>query len=363
MIEKKRRTMTNPKNNDDQEPYILQLPDYIIFEILCKISISKVIQCRLVCKSWLRFFSNPYFTKTLCSRTPTSLIVSGPSNDHYLVGLDESSRPHGDVSELSSYRGRSTDIVGSCNGFLCLHDSRRSRFYLSNPITDESVVLPKHYHLDRQCGFGFSPVSNVYKLVYFSFYCHYPIFGDGYDGEADVMVLTVGSTVWRNVGKCEYPVGYQDYGIYVNGFLHWVAFGLNVIKAFDVERELFQSFPPPPLPSEGTSRENWSASRLVVLKASLSLIVPNGDNYSVWVMKDYGVKESWTKELEIVNDYFGHIPTEEGQVLLVLHHQLKAYTPGKIGFSKVEVDGLPKRVATGCVHIPSFVSLKDIISS
>ncbi|KAK9933016.1 hypothetical protein M0R45_020230 [Rubus argutus] len=98
----------------------------------------------------------------------------------------------------------------------------------------------------------------------------------------------------------------------------------------------------------------------------LNASVSNTSHHRCVLLKDYGAKESWVKEFEIVNAFDQHIPhvlkfAEEGQVLMVHNYQLKAYTPRKMGFSRFEVDGLPVMVESGCTHIPSFVSLTDII--
>ena len=354
----------------DEEAYILQFPDHIILEIFCRMTTSTILRCRFVCKSWLYLLSDPYFTRSLFLRTPTSLIVCGaglPKN-YYLVGLDKASRLNGDLSKLSGDlitfdSGFSIKIVGSCNGCLCLYDSRRSghSLHLANPITSESLVLPQHDTLFPVCGFGFSPISNVYKVVLF----RTPTEEDeelSFDGyEAEVMVLTVGSTVWRSIGHHVYPSG-DGHGVYLNGFLHWVGNISDWICAFDVECERFQHLPPPLCSFEGCFED----FKLSVSRGCLSLMVPMGLNIGVWVMQDYGAKESWVKEFEIVNAFDQHIPhvlkfAEEGQVLMVHNYQLKAYTPRKMGFSRFEVDGLPVMVESGCAHIPSFVSLTDII--
>ncbi|CAL8992129.1 unnamed protein product [Prunus brigantina] len=62
---------------------------------------------------------------------------------------------------------------------------------------------------------------------------------------------------------------------------------------------------------------------------------------SIWVMKEYGVKESWSLELKIV--MIGSPSThvfkfEDGQVLLLIRGKLMAYASWK-GFVDVELEG------------------------
>ncbi|ONI29212.1 hypothetical protein PRUPE_1G187500 [Prunus persica] len=83
-------------------------------------------------------------------------------------------------------------------------------------------------------------------------------------------------------------------------------------------------------------------------------------------MKDYGVKESWTKEHEFKDPvgYFGTFMlkaiTEEGQILGIHRDRLQAYTPTTTGLVTVGVDGLPSWISEAWDLVPRFVSLKDI---
>ncbi|CAL2227861.1 unnamed protein product [Prunus armeniaca] len=161
--------------------------------------------------------------------------------------------------------------------------------------------------------------------------------------QGEIIVLTVGSGGWRNVGNFVYPFpfGYQSCGIFHNGFLHWISqCGDNsaLICAFDLESERFQELLLPPC-----SWEKLLIS-LGVLKGWLSIFFPSKGNINVWVMKDYGVKESWTKELVLK------------QVILVT--QLALLLPK--GSIRAAVDGIPLMVEA-FVYIPSFVSLNDAI--
>ncbi|BBG93570.1 AMP-dependent synthetase and ligase family protein, partial [Prunus dulcis] len=105
--------------------------------------------------------------------------------------------------------------------------------------------------------------------------------------------------------------------------------------------------------------------KLGVLKGWLS-VISLSDVISVWVMKDYGVKESWSKEHEF-KDPVGYFVTfmlkaitEEGQILGIHRDRLQAYTTTTTGLVTVEVDGLPSWISEAWDLVPSFVSLKDI---
>ncbi|XP_024190278.1 F-box protein At3g07870 [Rosa chinensis] len=182
------------------------------------------------------------------------------------------------------------------------------------------------------------------------------------------MVLTVGSVIWRRIGKVSNDMHGTREGVFHNGFLHWVCRCTEgfFIRAFDVEREGFKDLPMPPYYFHPDS-----IPRMRVLGGSLSV----SDGRTLWVMKEYGVKRSWTKELEIghdtiyPNDPYGSyircvsvLKFTEGKVLLLANTNLCLYTPETRTLVRVEIDGMPsggfRFVAD---HIPSFVSPKDII--
>ncbi|PRQ38348.1 putative F-box domain-containing protein [Rosa chinensis] len=361
------------QQEEDPKPCILLLPNHITVEIFSKLPITTLIQCRCVCKSWRHSLSDPHFARYLLSLTPPSLLIKR-CRSFYLV------EPHvrnGAVIKLAEDPNDLTpylDVVGSCNGLLAVRYNS-GQFYISNPILGEFLTLPRprgRINCSFVCGFGFSPVSNVYKLVMAS------IPRKGSEGEVEVMVLTVGSGIWRSIGSSVYPCWIQSSGVYLNGVIHWIV-GTGKLKlklenafvicAFDVESEHFEELPLP----LGSFRAGKVELELGVLGGCLTVNACYKNTISVWVMKDYGVAESWTKEYDIKDKLRGtfrahpNVPrvlrvTEEGHVLLFFKHELQVHSLGKRGLVRLEVDRMPLVVHGACVHSPSFVSLKHAIA-
>lgn len=139
------------KEEHDNKPYILQLPDHITVHIFCKVPIKTLIQCQCVCKSWRHSLSDPYFTKDLFSRTPPSFLFHGlsggpinPKSEGYLlVDLNKVSSPNDFTLKLykdPNVQNLRVGILGSCNGLLCIYELNCRCFYISNPITSESLA-------------------------------------------------------------------------------------------------------------------------------------------------------------------------------------------------------------------------------
>ncbi|XP_061990461.1 uncharacterized protein LOC133708907 [Rosa rugosa] len=108
---------------------------------------------------------------------------------------------------------------------------------------------------------------------------------------------------------------------------------------------------------------------LGILNDCLSITVCWRASIHVSVMKHYGVEDSWTKELDISVEYgpssFGGYAQilsflPEWQVLL-WQGRLQAHTAGSEGFVGLQVDGIPSSVDKAYPHVPSFISLKDVI--
>ncbi|KAL6176579.1 hypothetical protein ACLB2K_053212 [Fragaria x ananassa] len=184
-------------------------------EIFCKFPTKKLLQFKSVCKSWLSLFSDCEFTQDLFSQTPPCFMMhSNTPSGMFIVDHEKAFTldgvslrvPHPANADPSWMR----DIIGSCNGLLCIRHTLYKRtttpnfyaFYLLQPITGETLALPRLKNVRkcevlRACGFGFSPMTCVYKLLV--------ILHLESDESNKLMVLTVGSKSWRSIGSCKDP--------------------------------------------------------------------------------------------------------------------------------------------------------------
>ncbi|KAK7843211.1 f-box protein [Quercus suber] len=197
-----------------------------------------------------------------------------------------------------------------------------------------------------------------------------------------VEVYTLGTEKWRNIGDLPYSFPKSEYISIcdsLNGALHWLVQPHNnttFICHFDIENERFKPFPGPPVQDLSSVRH----MHLGVSGGFLYLCEKFLTSYSVeiWVMKDYGVEQSWTKEFVIsnaewINSIWNRGPVQilnyglytkmeamEGAELYILHNsELSAYN-AKSHERKIRVRGINPSYFV-IPYVPSLVSLKEAV--
>lgn len=211
-------------------------------------------------------------------------------------------------------------IVGTCNGLVCVSlCASGSVIVLWNPaskdvrrLAERQVLVPNG---KRVCGvfIGFGTVvgTGEYKIVRFLSYkgvkTNVPKVGI-------VEVYSKRSDVWKEVENPGLKCLINEFSptAVVNGGVHWLgtrigsgkgkdrADGKDCVVVFDLGREVFGDMSLPECDSYAEGY-GWQIS---VIGESLSVFVyPTCGNMSksidVWVMKDYGVAESWSKQFRI----------------------------------------------------------------
>ncbi|KAK9287332.1 hypothetical protein L1049_015747 [Liquidambar formosana] len=375
---------------------ILELPEHIVFDILTRLPVKSVFACRCVCKTLRDLLLDPHFAKLHLTRAPTALILHQRLSWSIHLYLPDVANDTLSWYSSSSYSDHHRDrcydalpkqdvyflmpdckaaLINSCNGFLCLYNSSRRHpvYCLCNPVLGEYVALPPpppstvdHTYLDYSA-FGFSPKTGQYKIIRFVL---------SLAGAVFVEVHTLGSESWRNVGEAPPPRHPKSFDPFVNGALHWITTtggttsGLICICSFDVEDERIRQIPPPAhFDFDYAGKVGWI--NVGVLGGCLCLCyVFDGVSFEVWVMKDYGVKESWSKKFVIeIQSYCGlqlgevHRPIgflENGDMWMICHSDplvlLVSYRPGTRSFK--EICGIKSSIEA-IPHIPSFASLKN----
>ena len=167
------------------------------------------------------------------------------------------------------------------------------------PLPD---IILKNMGYMYALGFGFDCKANDYKIVRLS----YKNEGDSYMLPPLVEVYSVKTGAWRGISApapmCHITGFFWQQG-FINGAAHWVAYPPNcrqlcsLILSFDMCDEVFREIM---LPKCLAGKSPWYMG-VVVIQDSLSVVEydKSFNMLSVWVMKEYGVVESWTKRYNI----------------------------------------------------------------
>ncbi|GKC74281.1 F-box associated domain containing protein [Tanacetum coccineum] len=312
---------------------IEDFPENIIADILSRLPVKKVIHCKSVCKNWRELVSDSYFVDLHLSRSPTSVMIHhelGESSDvdfdselddwdepgalkwlEIKGELDDTHLHHAivmniDLNLVPVFQDSLVRLVGSVNGLICLWQygpiPKYDNTCICNPVTKEYVILPRQkiYRIAPArivYGFGVSLHTKEYKVI--------RIFqGDitastTYPHISEAEVYTLGTGQWRRLGHVPYWISESDGGAFLNGCVHWVVRDRDTpekLCSFNFDKETFQLFPSPP--SEELAGD-IRYETLGILHGFLSLTDTSRYKFNIWVMKDYGIKKSWHKEVVI----------------------------------------------------------------
>ncbi|GJY79157.1 F-box associated domain containing protein [Tanacetum coccineum] len=153
-----------------------------------------------------------------------------------------------------------------------------------------------------------------------------------------------------------------------DGHVHWIVRDENCpekICAFNFDNETFKLFPSPPF--DAAKEHSISLRSMGVLNGCLSQCDSTYNDVTIWVMNEYGIKNSWYKMANVrqymcpkllmfqpINLLHG---LKDGGVLMV-HYQEKlyAYYPGT---NAIEDIRMFNGHFTGVTYRPSFVKLRD----
>ncbi|KAM7503022.1 hypothetical protein LguiB_001926 [Lonicera macranthoides] len=300
------------------------LPQELLIQILLWLPPKSLLRFRCVSKSWCSLISSPNFieihTLNLPHITNTRKLIrfcttTSPREEVYSVFFDNPSSFERDddvkidfpFTSRTKYR-----IVGSCNGLICLSDDALRSYaftiVLWNPSIRRKMIVPlpdiilKNMGYMFVLGFGFDCKANDYKIMRLSYKnaCNTNML------PPLVEVYSVKTGAWRHISapapRCHIS-GYFWPQVFINGAAHWVAYPPNcgqmrsLISSFDMCDEVFCEIM---LPECLAGQSPWFMGAVVI--QDLLSVVEYDISYnmlSVWVMKEYGVVESWAKRYNI----------------------------------------------------------------
>ncbi|KAJ9551550.1 hypothetical protein OSB04_015595 [Centaurea solstitialis] len=306
------------------DPFMEALPVELTIDILSRLPVKTIIHCKFVCNKWRNLVLDPSFVKLHLSRSsPTTTgfifhhqrVFSDPGILKWMEIEDkvDHHRLHYetilDLNAVPLFRNFEISQKGSVNGLICLSQRfiEHDNAYICNPITREIMIIPHPQY--PQCnnrifnanayGFGVSSLTGEYKVVR-TFERKIPLDGNKFRLVPEAEVYTLGTRQWRNLGRIPYWIDLSKDGAILNDHCHWFLFDYKGappgrICTFDLNEETFQLFPSP------LTQESDNLS-MAILKGCLCISDGNHSQFTIWVMKEYGIKKSWHKEAVITKE-------------------------------------------------------------
>jgi len=302
-------------------PPLPDLPLELVAEILCRLPVKLLLQLRCLCKSFDTLISDPYFAKKhlYFSTTNRNLVLTTRTSTIIFYRLHSIVLPHRSIFKSATVKSTQlhvpfnplyNKIVGSWNGILCFtiedfNIVEQSNILLFNPSISKFKILPSFKFQQEgvfiKYGFGYDHVTDVYKVVAV-FSCDYV----NKMSKSQGMVYTLGTNSWRMIqGDLPLPHRFRcESLVFVSGALNWIAYEDNDNHSVVSFGLVIESYRRLLLPNYGG--ENVSYVMLGVLRDCLCFVAPSLELANVWLMKEYGNEESWTKLFCVpyMNDFF-----------------------------------------------------------
>ncbi|GAU24894.1 hypothetical protein TSUD_116180 [Trifolium subterraneum] len=350
----------------------------LVEQILCRLPVKSLLQFQCVCKSWKSLISDdPKFVKKHLQMSLSCPIQS----HHHLILKSSTGKVEYFNSSISSVFNTlsnaiitqtklsyplilstvSFKVVGSCHGivfgliphYVIFWNPSIHKLKIS-PILDASVYKPIY-------GFGYDRYNDNYKVV--AIFCYE-------DGKSKVNVHTMGTNCWRKIQ--EFPCGVVpvgESGKFINGTVNWLASENGVelnssslcIVSLDLGNESYQKISQPDY-----GDVNVLSLTLGELRDCLCICAHGKSFVDIWLMKEYGKKESWNKLFTIpfIEDIgcskVAYIYEDE-QVLLVskakdmLKPKLAVYDSKRDTFKLPEIANINNRMVP-TVYVESLIT-------
>ncbi|KAK1378380.1 hypothetical protein POM88_025124 [Heracleum sosnowskyi] len=351
--------------NKEKKTTIKHIHESILILILCYLPVDSIIRCRSVCKNWATFIFSQYFSESyslsatrplqfllnadsvvrcrsvcknwatlifsqcfakfyaLSATRPLQFLLPGTvgcvTNNHknlFLADLDKASVDADNVyvvpvitkSVLPGFAPHVVELCSTCNltGFVVVYpygNELGRPYHIFNPVTSQHIVVVQQSSSNKpwkNCALLLAHKTNQLKLLMRGFYFLGGMFG--------LEIQTIGTGSWRTLRNSSLIFDIKEnfgFPCFLNGIYHWPSWIRKRMVCLDPDEEVLHCIPTPDF------IEDYYSAYLGILDDCLCICtrtVDVNDDLEFWVMKDYGVPESWIKKLVIPNN--GIIPTD-----------------------------------------------------
>ncbi|KAK6120761.1 hypothetical protein DH2020_045489 [Rehmannia glutinosa] len=266
------------ESNKKAAVVVVQLPTEILEEILSRLRVKDLIRFKSVCKTWCQVISSQHLIQQHLNKSVFRAIhyerwVFGPCKSFI---TPKEKLPRDNLMEF----------VGSCDGLVCRYNRTQGIIHLSNPAIRKTACIPtkRPLYLINCFWFGRGDSDDEYKLII------------GNTSHMHLIRPYIDNGSWKSTQKIQKTYRYfERIGTLYNGTVHWpvngsYALSSCTILSYDLQQETIGEIPGPPM-----IRQTHHSFTIGEVIGCLSAMLLNNKFYEIWVMKEYGIRESWTK--------------------------------------------------------------------
>ncbi|OMO91226.1 hypothetical protein COLO4_18536 [Corchorus olitorius] len=362
-----------------------QLPEEICMEILEKLPIKSLVRFKVVSKSWKSLISSSYFIdchfdRSAANRSKLGIVLEKSFKDEHRCSisfhtLNFSANSLGETTIIDHTITdcKEADTLSWCRGLLLLSVKRDLKKYyyellLWNPSTREckevrNPLFIREYHYNRisASALGYDFTLKTHKIVAICKHSRH---------SHHILVYNVKTNSWTQVEVDEDHEHYAEYlkhKTIFNGAPHWLIRYGNYGDRDGLEIEYFDfamnEFKVVPQPGDYGCDSIWHPELLDMGGCPCIGYYLSG-RFQVWVMKEYGVKESWSNCMEflIPGVYPICLAKNYANVSLVTENgkeeKYAIYNGKERGIELKFLTGSGLRGKKACTFVESSISLK-----
>ncbi|XP_058762098.1 F-box/kelch-repeat protein At3g23880-like [Vicia villosa] len=317
------------------------IPEELVAEILSLLPVKTVSRFKCVNKLWNTLISDPTFIDKHLNKssqkqhlievwrdTRDLIIVPFP-----LYDLHENPSITIHRNNLRCLNDGDYSVVGTCNGLICLYS--KSLYKVSTFGYKESSVEYMEYSIHlwnpstRNKPENFASIRHIHDMKSFHFAFGYDDSKKSYKvvayhieacAESEVKVFISGDNVWRNIQSFPVvPLSWEGYssetfpknGVHLSNTFNWLAINdyffsfyrctdithveQIVIISLDLSTETYKVL----LVPQGLVEVPQMQPVISVLMGCLCFSHQEKHEFVLWQMKEYGIRESWTRLFKI----------------------------------------------------------------
>ncbi|KAH7527811.1 hypothetical protein FEM48_Zijuj05G0006100 [Ziziphus jujuba var. spinosa] len=379
--------MDHNKISKALRPYSAELsclPEEVKVNILSRLPVKLLCQCRSVSKEWLGLISSPFFRSVhmeISKENHMLLLLDSDGDD-----LDEDDEDEDGIQENADLQNNEAnneemgqinhpdevvqvgykiksmpgirpicftamdlkgvieymfsipvdgkfDMLPSNHGLVCFNNN--GNFHVYNPSTQAFLALPAASAStcdETVSTFGYLPSTKEYKLAHMydrsmSLYIN--------DIGCEIYTLSAGTTpgeitavqpFWKQIKeKCPFAV--DGKGVLANNVFYWLIWDDHadrenkLVLSLDLEEEKFKVVPHPPVISR-TSNPIAHDIQLIELRGNLCLVGSYADPpvMDIWMLETDGSNIAWTKEYSLDLSLLDDFDIHSTQIGVVGYH-------------------------------------------